>query len=104
MQRITFIYVTNPSLSVAKTIAKRLIAKRLIACANIFPRTVSLYRWKGRIAEEKEVILIGKAAERNYAAIRKEIEKIHPYTIPCITKISVHPNDAYAKWLLSETN
>ena len=93
-----FIYITNPTKKEARKIAKHLLEKKLIACANIFPID-SLYWWKGKIAEEKEFVLIAKTKKDNFNRVKKEIEKIHSYTIPCIVKIPVSSNEKYYQWL-----
>ena len=93
-----FIYITNPSERSAKELAKKLIEKRLIACANIFPVS-SLYKWEGKVVDEKEFVMIAKTEDKMYRAVKSFVEKNHPYKIPCITKISVMPNDKYSRWL-----
>jgi periplasmic divalent cation tolerance protein len=96
-----FIYLTNPNQKEAKKIAKHLLKKRLIACANIFP-IESLYWWQGKIAKEKEFVLIAKTIKNNFPKIKTEVEKIHPYKIPCIIKIPVSSNKKYFDWLKRE--
>lgn len=94
----TFIYVTSPNEKEAKRISKYLFKKKLIACANIFPIT-SMYWWKNKIAKEKEYAIILKTTTENQNKVKQEIEKIHPYKIPCITALPVVPNERYARWL-----
>ncbi len=96
------VYITNPTKKEACKIARHLINKKLIACANIFSAN-SIYPWNGKVAEEKEVILIAKTESKNYNRIVKEVEKIHPYTIPCVANIPVTFNKKYEKWLSSLT-
>ena len=98
MKNIILIYITNPSKREAKILAKTLLKKRLIACANIFPID-SLYWWKKKIADEREFILIAKTLEKKIKALEKEIEKIQPYSVPCVIKISAHANEKYFRWL-----
>ena len=93
-----FIYITNPTRNEARKIAKHLLSKKLIACANIFPID-SLYRCKGKIADEKEFVLIAKTKKENFNKVKREVEKIHPYDIPCIVKIPVSSNEKYYHWL-----
>ena len=93
-----FIYITNPTKKEARKIAKHLLEKKLIACANIFPIS-SLYWWKGRITDEKEFVLIAKTKKTNFEKVKNEVERIHSYTIPCIVKIPVSSNKKYYKWL-----
>jgi periplasmic divalent cation tolerance protein len=47
----------------AVRIGKGLLAKRLIACYNLWP-VESAYWWKGEIIEENEVIMIMKSTIR----------------------------------------
>jgi len=99
---LIFVYITNPNKKEAKSIAKYLLSKKLIACVNIYSNINSLYPWKGKLADETEVILIAKTIDKNYQEIKQEVKKIHSYTIPCIMKIPVEANKEYADWLKSE--
>lgn len=102
MSGFVFIYITNPSEQKAKEIAKHLIGKKLIACGNIFPIN-SLYKWKGKLEDEKEFVLLAKTIEKNFEKVKQEIEKIHPYDVPCIVKIPVNSNEKYFEWVKKET-
>lgn len=95
-----FVYVTNPSKKEARRIAIHLLKKKLIACANIFPMD-SAYWWKGRVEKGKEYVAIFKTKKENWGKVKDEIKKIHPYTVPCITKINVEANKEYEDWLKS---
>jgi len=95
------VYITNPKKRTAQKIAKYLLEKRLIACANIF-EIESFYWWENKIERAKEFVLIGKTVEKNYEKIKKEVEKIHPYKIPCILKINTQANQKYLNWLKEE--
>ena len=95
-----FVYITNPTKEEAKKIAKYLLEKKLIACANIFPID-SLYLWKGKIADENEFVLIAKTTEDKFEKVKNEVEKMHSYSIPCVIKIPVSSNKKYFDWLIS---
>ncbi len=101
MNDFIFIYITNPTKEEAIKIAKHLLDKKLIACANIYSNVNSLYPWKGKIADETEFILIAKTTNSNYEKVKNEVEKIHSYSIPCIIKIPVSSNKKYFDWLKS---
>ena len=96
-----FIYITCKDEQEAKNIAKRLLEKKLIACANFFP-IKSMYRWEGKINEDDELVLIVKTKDILYNKVKEEVKKIHSYDIPCITKILVVPNDEYGLWLIQQ--
>ncbi len=91
------LYITCKDNSEAKKISRYLLEKKIIACANIFP-IKSLYNWKGKLTEDKEVVLILKALKENYKKIKKQIKKIHSYDIPFIGKINIEVNKEYKKW------
>lgn len=95
------IYITNPNEEEAEKIARHLLNKKLIACANIFP-IESIYRWEGKVTKEKEFVLIGKTLEEKFETIKKEVESVHSYKTPCIIKIPAEPNSKYGEWVKGE--
>jgi len=99
--RYAFVYITSSNKNEAKKIAKYLLNKKLIACANIIP-IESLYWWKGKIKKSKEHVLIAKTLEKNYKKIKKEVKRIHSYKTPCITKIKVDINKEFGNWIKKE--
>ncbi len=96
---LVLIYVTNPSLAVARRIAKHLLKKKLIACANLFPPIYSMYSWKGKLKQGKEWLVILKTSSAKFEAVKKEIEKIHPYEVPCIVKLPASANRSFEAWV-----
>lgn len=92
------IYVTHPDLQTAKKIANILLKKRLIACANFFP-IKSTYWWKRRLEKSSEVVSLLKTKKGNWIKVKREIEKFHPYEVPCIIKIEVEANKPYEDWI-----
>ena len=83
----------------AKRIAHRLIEQRLAACVNIVSNVRSVYRWKEKIEDAAEFLLVIKSRRDLFAALRAEIEKIHTYEIPEIIAIPiVDGSEAYIGW------
>lgn len=95
------VYVTHKNLSEAKKVAEHLLKKRLIACVNYLPIGSSFW-WKGKIDHSKEIVTLLKTKKENWAKIKAEIKKIHPYETPCIMKIDVEANEDYESWVNSE--
>jgi periplasmic divalent cation tolerance protein len=100
--KFILIYVTHKNLKEAKKVAEHLLKKRLIACANFVP-IESSYLWKGKIESGKEVVSLLKTKKENWLKVKKEVEKIHPYDIPCIIKLEVESNNPFAQWIKRET-
>ena len=99
---MTLIYITCKDKKEAEKISNHLLRKRLIACANIFP-IKSMYWWKGKIENQKEVLVIAKTLGKNYEKIKKEVSKLHSYSVPCILKIDAEANESYGKWVKINT-
>ena len=98
--RSVIVYCTLPSESAARKIAKSLLGKHLIACANILGSGPSLYRWKGKITETDEIVVLMKTTEAKYIRVEKAILSLHPYECPCIVGISIdHGNAEYLQWI-----
>ena len=98
------IWVNCPDQDTARTISDELIAKRRIACANIFSGIESCYRWKGRIENEPEVPLVVKTREEFFPLIVEEVRKLHPYETPSIIGVPVEfVNHDYLAWIYAET-
>jgi len=100
--KFIIIYITHKNLKEAKKVAESLLEKKLIACVNYFP-IESAYWWQGKIANSKEIVSLVKTKKENWGKVKKEVEKIHPYDVPCIMKIEVETNGKYANWIKQET-
>ncbi len=75
----------------------------MVACGNIFPMK-SAYWWEGKIQSDDEYISIVKTTTAMWQRVKEEVEKIHPYDVPCIMKIEVEANEAYEKWIEESVN
>ena len=98
---MALIYITCKNEQEAVKISAYLLNKRLIACSNMFSIR-SMYWWNKKIENTKEIVIIAKTKEKNYNTIKKEVEKMHSYKIPCILKIDEESNKIYEKWVNEE--
>lgn len=98
------VYVTAKDEEEAKKIANHLLAKRLIACANMF-NIKSLYWWKGKIENDDEVVLIMKTQKEHKERIVNEVKALHSYEMPCIEFLPIEDgNPDYLAWIKNETS
>lgn len=105
MTDFIFIYVTCPSVDLAKTIASHLIHEKLVACANLLPGMISIYRWNNEIEHDDEVILILKTQKKLFPIIEEKIQALHEAKCPCIVALPVVlGSKPYLDWLAAETN
>ncbi len=100
--KFIIIYITHPNLKIAKKVTEALLKDRLIACVNYFP-IESAYWWKGKIESGKEIVSLMKTKKENWTKVKKAVETMHPYETPCIMKLEVKSNKAYADWIKKET-
>lgn len=89
----------------AADIARSVLETGLAACIQIIPRIRSLYLWKGKIADEAEVLILIKTSAAAYQALEERILSIHKYETPEIVAIAAeNVSESYFKWLLSAIN
>ncbi len=99
-----FLYITVGSAGEAASIARDLLDDRLIACANIIDGATSLYRWEGKIADEKEAVMIAKTREDLVEKVIERVRELHSYDCPCIVALPiVSGNPAFLDWIDEET-
>lgn len=98
--QLILLYCPFPSEKSARAAAHLLLSKKLIACANIFP-SKSFYTWKGKLQKEKEFILLAKTTSSNAKKAKAELEKLHPYELPCVLELKANANEKYSNWVKS---
>ena len=97
------IYITVGMEKEAKNIAKTLLRKKLIACANLFPVT-SLFHWENKLQEEDEIAMVMKTRTELVDKTIEEIKRLHTYEIPCIVVWQIYKgNEDYLSWIENET-
>ncbi len=79
--------------------AKVLLSKDLIACANIFPKGLSIYKWKGEVQKEEEIYVFFKTSESKREEVIKCIKEHHPFDVPAIIQFQPTANLEYINWL-----
>jgi periplasmic divalent cation tolerance protein len=99
------VYTTCGKAEDAENLAQRLIEGRLAACVNVVPGVRSFYRWKGKIENDTEFLLIIKTARGLVDPLRLELEKLHPYELPeMIVAPIIDGSPNYLAWLDQEVS
>ena len=87
----------------ARGIAEMLVEKQLAACVQILPEIRSVYRWKGELQHEKEVLLLAKTTLAVFNELERQVRAMHSYETPEVVALPIIASSApYLKWLLSE--
>lgn len=98
------ILVTTGSEAEAETIATALLEERLVACVNILSPIRSLYRWEGKIADDREWLLVIKTRAERFAAVEARVRALHSYELPEVIGLPLLAGSAgYLGWILKET-
>ena len=83
---------------------RALLERRLIACGTILPGGRSIYRWQGKIADERESVVLMKTRSARIEAQQAAFTELHPYKVPELLAIPVEAGlDRYLEWINGET-
>ena len=66
----------------ALDVAHALVRSRRAACVNIVPNVHSVYRWKGRVCDDGEMLLIIKTRASQFEGVRETIQRVNTYELP----------------------
>jgi len=89
----------------AYLIARELVARRQAACVNIIPAIRSIYRWKGKICKDGELLLIVKTLQDEFAGVAATIRELHSYELPEILSFGVSEGDqGFLDWIASSVD
>lgn len=92
------IYVTLNNTEEARKIGNELLDLNLANCVNFFPIT-TIYKYKGKVTDEPEVVLIVKTKEGYYDKVKEVIKRNIDYD-NFIGHIKVEKiNDDFSSWL-----
>lgn len=96
--------VTVSSEDEGMKIARALVARKLAACVNIVPGVRSVYRWKGEVKDDKELLLVVKTREHLLAHLVQAVKENHSYSVPETIALPIlGGSEAYLGWLREET-
>ena len=97
------VLITAPNDDEAGKISEILVEERLIACANRLP-VHSIYRWKDKTEDDKEILLICKTKEELLDKLIERVRELHSYEVPEIIAVPiVGGSDDYLKWVDEST-
>jgi periplasmic divalent cation tolerance protein len=66
----------------ALDVAHAIVRSRRAACVNIIPNVHSVYRWKGRVCDDGEMLLIIKTRASQFELVRETIHRVNTYELP----------------------
>ncbi len=95
------VLVTCSSRAEARRIARAAVTRRLAACANLLEaRVESVYRWKGKVEQAREFLLLIKTSRARLGALEAEVKRLHSYDVPEFIALPVvEGSPEYLQWL-----
>jgi periplasmic divalent cation tolerance protein len=88
----------------ALDIAHALVHRRLAACVNVLPMARSIFRWKGKVHQDSEFLLLVKTLAANFEAVRVAIKELNAYELPEIVALPASQADAaFAAWVVESS-
>jgi periplasmic divalent cation tolerance protein len=96
------VFTTFANETDAERVVRTLVEERLVACGNLVPGVRSLYRWEGKVADEREVMVVMKSRKQDWPALMSRLSELHPYKTPeCVAVRIASGAPAYMTWLES---
>jgi periplasmic divalent cation tolerance protein len=94
------VLTTADTPELAQKLARALVEGGDAACVSILPGVRSIYRWKGRVCDEGELLLLIKTSAERFEGLRSTIRRLHTYEVPEILGLPIDRGDSdYLAWL-----
>jgi periplasmic divalent cation tolerance protein len=104
MDQFIVVFVTCGSEEEASKIAHVLVDERLAACVNVVSPIRSVYRWEGKLWDEREWFLIIKSRESRFQELEKRVKSLHSYQVIEIISLPILAGSpSYLNWLAENT-
>jgi len=97
------IQTTTPTRDEALRLARELVERRLVACAQLC-NIESVYLWDGNLQQEPECRLLLKTSDDKWPEVERFIRERHSHEVPAIFSVSVtQASEGYANWVAETT-
>ncbi len=101
---VNIVYTTVGSEEEAVLIARTVVEEKLAACANIIPTIRSIYRWQGKIEDERESLIFIKTRSDSVKTLIARIKELHTYDVPDIVAIPIEKGyQPYLDWVVENS-
>ncbi len=88
----------------AERIARTLVDERLVACANIIGPVRSIYRWRGKVEDAREYLIMIKTRSSLARQVGRLVRKVHSYEVPEVIALTIAAGSKpYLDWIAENT-
>ena len=103
-QRAIVVLVTAASKWQASRIGRALVRAELAACVTIVSGVRSIFRWEGKVSEEREALLIMKSRTDLFGRLAAEVKRLHSYKVPEVIAFPIMQGSSdYLDWIQKST-
>jgi len=101
--KIKIIQTTTDSIKIAESISKVLVNNNASPCVQIISNVKSVYRWKNKLEQSSEILLLIKTIPEKIQQCKDIILKHHNYDVPeiIVTNWEIL-NDEYRYWFIDK--
>lgn len=101
MSEAIVVFMTSANADEARRIANALVERQLAACVQILPEIESVYRWKGEVQRDREILILAKTTAAQFDDLEKAVREIHSYDTPEIVAVPMSQvSEPYRAWLV----
>ncbi len=94
------VYVTVKDEDEGLSIARKVVEKRLAACANLYPKIKSVFNYQNQTQTQDEAVLILKTTVQAYDELERFIIEVHSYDDPCVLRLPIEGGAAnFMSWI-----
>ncbi len=104
MTDVLLALTTCPDSESAELIANSLVTEGLAACVNQVPGVKSTYIWQGKPQNDREIQLVIKTTQQQWATLESRLKALHPYELPELIAVPVCAgSQSYLDWVRQNT-
>lgn len=104
MTDVRMVFMTVPDSEVGARLVRHVVEEQLAACGNLIPGVRSIYRWKGEVCDDAEILVILKTTAARLDLLRERLVALHPYDCPEVVAVPVTGGHSdYLDWVVAET-
>ncbi|MGO9607374.1 MAG: divalent-cation tolerance protein CutA [Candidatus Binataceae bacterium] len=98
------ILVTCASEEQGASIARALVSERLAACVNLVGPIRSIYRWRDKVENDNEILLLIKTRASMFPRVERRVRELHSYEVPEVMALPFQQGSPpYLAWLFEST-
>jgi periplasmic divalent cation tolerance protein len=83
------VIMTAANKAEAERIAEVLVNDGLAACVNMVESCRSVYRWKGELVRDSEILMLAKTHRSSFEEIEKRVNELHSYDVPEVIAVDL---------------